>query len=368
MRKVAIGFILMGGLWLPQIAFGQQPATTQEDPEQAVVIKATEQTIDGVPGWEYEVRFLSGAQSGQTVTIGDNETVTNTGFKTFAQGDRVFVALIHHIDGSDRYLILDHVRGHNLWWFLALFIVAVIWFSRWRGVRSLFGLAFSFTVIIGWVVPQIANGANPVVVTLLGATVVLLLNFVLIEGFSRATAAAASGTVITMLLTGLLSLWAVEVLHLTGEGTEEAFFLQGMFEGAIDIRGLLLAGIIIGTLGILDDIAISQVAAVAELKRANPAQSKRQLYQAAIRIGQSHLAAIVNTLVFAYAGAALPLLVLFSLSELPIQTILNGELVATEIIRTIVGSIGLVLALPITTLLAVTLNVTSIHSETHHDS
>lgn len=354
--------LALGIVWPAGIQAQTEPATTQDIPYQAVITEARSARVDGQEVWTYRARFSEGPQAREVVTIGDDEGPTNLGFKNFAVGDRVYVSVIQHIDGTERYLIVDYVRSGSLWWLVGLFVLAIIWFSRWRGLRSLIGLAISFVVLIGWIVPQIANGANPVGVTIAGATVILLVSIVLIEGWTRASLAAIAGTVTTMILTGLISLWAVGFSRLTGEGTEEAFILQGASNGTIDVRGLLLAGIIIGTLGILDDLAISQVAAVSELRRANPKMKRRELFQAAMRIGRSHLAAIVNTLVLAYAGASLPLLVLFNLGGQPSKFILNGELVATEIVRSIVGSLGLVLALPITTAMAVWLGVETKHS------
>lgn len=345
-------------LLLPITAQAQtEPSTTQDTPYQAVITEARAVTKGDGERWVYQARFTDGPQAGQTVSIGDDESVTNIGYKNFRVGDRVYVSTIDHISGVDRYLILDYVRTRSLFWLIALLVAAVAWFSRWRGLRSLVGLALSFVVLIGWIVPQIATGANPILVTIAGAAVSLVVGILLIEGWNRSSLAAGVGTVATMIVTGVISLWAVRFAHLTGEGTEETFILQGVSQGQIDMHGLLLAGIIIGTLGILDDIAFSQVAAVRELRLANPQMSRGALFQAAMRIGRSHLAAIINTLALAYAGAALPLLVLFHLGEQPSRFILNGELVATEIVRTVVGSLGLILAVPLSTAAAVWLAI-----------
>lgn len=368
MRKAVLGLLAAGLLWPGSLA-GQTESdvTTTSQAYPALVEVAEAEIVDGQPKHFYRVRFTGGPQAGQAVDIGDDESVTNTGFKSFSVGDRVLVVRIDHISGTDRYLILDHDRVSSLWWLIGLFVIAIIWFSRWRGVRSLIGLGFSFVVIIGWIVPQISSGSNPIVVTTIGATAILLVSFLVLEGFTRTTIAAGAGTVVTMILTGLLSLWAIDFMNLTGDATEETFFLQGMTDGLIDVRGLLLAGIIIGTLGILDDIAISQVATVAELRRANPKLKPWALYRAALRVGRSHLSAIINTLVLAYAGAALPLLVLFQLGQQDSRTILNGEIIATEIARSIVGTLGLILAVPLTTAAAVWLKVSSDHQYPDHD-
>ncbi len=173
--------------------------------------------------------------------------------------------------------------------------------------------------------------------------------------------AAAAGVVVTMLAIGALSQWSISFTHLTGGASEEAFSLQNIGVGKINVRGLLMAGFIIGTLGILDDIAVSQVATVAELRRSNSRQSGRAVYQAAMRVGRSHMAAITNTLVLAYVGVSLPLLVLFQAGQTAPGLVLNSELVATEIVRSVVGSLGLVLAVPLTTAIAVWFKVKSDH-------
>lgn len=361
--RVALTFGLGGILWsvfaVPVLAQSADE-TTQSLPQRAVVTNVRTSAVDGEVVTLYEVRFTQGPEKGSLIVIGDNETVPVIGVKTYRAGDRVLVNAIDHIDGSKKYLITDYDRRSGLLWLVIAFMVSVMWLSRWRGVRSLVGLAFSYAVIVLWIVPLIAQGYQPVTVSLVGATAILLISFFITEGFGRHTLAAATGTVGAMLIIGGLSIAAMNFTHLTGASSEEAFYLQ-TDPNPIDVRGLLLAGIIIGTIGMLDDIAISQVATVGELRRANPRMPRRQLYNAALRVGRSHLGAIVNTLLLAYTGSALPLLVLFSQGQNPAGFIINGEIVATEIVRAIVGSLGIILAVPITTALAVWFNVVSEH-------
>lgn len=357
--------LLLGILVAPEVSAQGGSATTFGTPDRAEVLSAEVTTTDGQPRVVYRLRWLDGAAEGQSFTIGEGGGAVSTHGNIFRSGDRVFVVSIDKIDGTKQYLITDYDRRGGLWWLVALFVAAVIWFSRWRGTRSLVGLAISLVVIIGWIVPLITTGSNPVLVTIIGSTVILAVGFLLTEGLSRLMWAAALGTTVTMVIIGALSAWAIRLTSLTGNASEEAFYVQNIGSGAIDLRGLLLAGIIIGTLGILDDMAISQAATVAELRRANPRQSRRELFNAAMRVGQKHLAAIINTLTLAYAGSALPLLVLFNANPQPVSMTLNGENIATEIVRSIVGSLGLILALPITTAVAVWLNVRSDHP--HHE-
>lgn len=362
--KARVCIVAVFFLWPLGLQAQTAPGAGSETPYRATIISHTSRDTDfGESQQVYEARFIDGPQQGTTVTIGDNETVSSLGFTVYAVGDTVFVSLINHVDGSDRYLIQDHDRQSSLWLLLAIFIAAVIVLSRWRGLRSLAGLAFSFLVIIGWIVPLIAQGYSPVTVTLIGASAILIVSFIITEGLNRRTLASGIGTVLTMILTGLLSSWAIRFANLTGNNNEEAFFLQSVGQQNIDIQGLLLAGIIIGTLGILDDIAVSQVATVAELREANPRLNGLRLYTSALRVGRSHMAAIVNTLVLAYAGTSLPLLVLLNDNPQPTRFIVNSELVATEIVRSIIGSLGLIMAVPITTAIAVWLRV---GPEKHH--
>lgn len=341
------------------------PQSDIAQPYPAVITKSTPLSSNEADGRRYEARFLRGPERGQSVTIDDTPSTVSVGFVTYQPGEKVLVAKLTKIEGDIQYLITDYERRGRVWMVIGLFALAVVWFSRWRGVRSLVGLFCSYLVIIYWIVPRIVQGHDPVTATILGGTAILLVSLFVTEGWKRESQAAAIGMVVTMLATGLLSAWAIGFTHLTGGGSEEAFILQSQGFGTIDIRGLLLSGFIIGTLGILDDLAIAQVATVAELRRANRTMTSRAVYQAALRVGRSHMSAIINTLVLAYAGSALPLLVLFSAGQAPLGDVVNSETVATEIVRSAIGSLGLVLAMPLTTLVAVWLGVRSEHREKH---
>ncbi len=365
LRRLVLSCIL-GSIFLSGYVYAQeQPATSISENVRARIVKTETQTVDGQEQITYTLKILSGSKKGQEVTSGGDGGAVIVNGVFFKPGDKVYVVVIDKFDGSTGYIIQDHDRLSSLWWLVGLFVLVVIWFSRWRGLRSLIGLGLSFAIIIGWIVPRIAAGHNPVTTTILGSTVILVAGFLLTEGRTRLTLAAMTGTVVTMLFIGALSVWATSFSKLSGISSEETLYLQNATGRDIDLHGLLLAGIIIGTLGILDDIAVSQAAAVGELWSANPKLKRRQVYQAAMRIGRSHLVAIINTLTLAYAGSALPLMVLFNSGSQPWQSIVNSELVATEIVRSVIGSIGLILALPISTLAAVLLNVRGTHGHTH---
>ncbi len=237
-----------------------------------------------------------------------------------------------------------------MFWVAALFALAVVALGRWRGVAALGGLVVSLALILLFVVPAILDGRSPVWVAVVGASAIAIVALYLAHGFNDKTTVALLGTVGALALTALLSAIVVAVAEISGFASEETSLLT-LFEG-IDIQGLVLAGIVLGAAGALDDVTITQASAVWELRSADPTMTIAELTKRGLRIGRDHIASTVNTLLLAYAGASLPLLILFVLSSQSLGTIANSEVVAVEIIRTLVGSIGLVAAVPFTTWLA----------------
>lgn len=254
---------------------------------------------------------------------------------------------------GDTYYISDKYRLPALGWIFAIFLSLVIFFGRVKGFTSILGLGFSIFIIAQYIVPNIINGQNPFLTTLIGTLGIAFISIFISHGFSKRTSIALLSTVITLGLSILLSMLFVSMARLYGMGSEAAFYLQiGPLE-KVNLQGLLLGGILIGTLGVLDDITTSLSAAIEELKKANQAFSFRDLYLKGTSIGREHIASLVNTLVLAYAGTSLPLFLLFTVNKgQPLWTTLNSEFFAEEIIRTLVGSSALVLAVPITTVLA----------------
>lgn len=235
---------------------------------------------------------------------------------------------------------------------LAFFLlVAVV--GRRQGILAVVGMLVSLAVLVLLVVPQILAGGNPLLLSLAGASIIGAITMYLSHGWNIQSHVALVSILLTMVAVAALSHGAVVSSRLTGLGSEEAAFLQFLGTGAINLRGLLLGGIMLGALGVLDDIAVSQVAVVFELAAAKPKITFKELYRRAYTVGKTHVASLVNTLVLAYAGANLPLFLLFVTSQnTPTWIALNSEIIAEEIIRTLVGSIGLVLAVPLTTVLA----------------
>ena len=264
-------------------------------------------------------------------------------------------------DGGGWYFS-DYQRRGPLVALAVFFACAVVIFGRWRGLFALGGLAITFAVLVRFILPAILLGKNPVAVAVIGSAAIMFAALYLTHGFNARTTTAVLGTVGALFVTGVLAWIFVAGTHLTGMATEESGLLAASLSG-VSLRGLLLGGIVIGSLGVLDDVTVTQASAVWELHRANPEYGFSRLYAAGLRIGRDHIASTVNTLVMAYAGASLPLLVLFTLSSRQLGDVLTSEILGQEIVRTLVGGIGLVSAVPITTALAAFVADRSIHRE-----
>ncbi len=268
-------------------------------------------------------------------------------------GDKILVTVGTRPDGVLTVYFADFVRSDLLLWLTAIFVLVILIISRWKGLRSLLSMAFSLLVIIGYIIPHILAGEDPLWVSIIGSVILLGVTLYLTYGWNLKTHAAVLSMIFVLLITGTLAGLFVFFTRLTGSGDENALFLLQMLNTQINLRGLLLGGMIIGALGVLDDLVTTQASAVFELYHANESLGFRGLFRSAMRIGQDHVAATVNTLVLAYAGAALPMLLMFSLGRGNYGFLVNFEFVAEEIVRTLVGSLGLVTAVPLTTAIAI---------------
>jgi uncharacterized membrane protein len=253
--------------------------------------------------------------------------------------------------GGTGYGLVDFERRGPMLWLALIFVAAVLLLGRLRGALSLVGLALSLALVLVFVVPSILDGNSPLAVAVTGALAIAFVTIPLAHGLGAKSMAALLGTATSLLLTALLAVLFTGLTHLTGLSSEEAIFLQ-LGQADLSLEGLLLAGIVIGALGVLDDVTISQASTVLALRRANPALGFGELFGRALQVGRDHVSATVNTLVLAYVGASLPALLLFSAADLGVAEVVNFEIVAKEIVATLVGSIGLVAAVPITTALA----------------
>jgi uncharacterized membrane protein len=254
------------------------------------------------------------------------------------------------VPGGRNYSVVDQQRGTPMVWLLALAVAVILAFGRWRGLTSLAGLAVSFGLLLFFVIPAILDGSSPLLVAVVGSSAIMFAALYLTHGVNVHTSVAVAGTLASLVLTGVLGAAFTSLMHLTGAGSDDSSYLAAT-RGAIDLRGLLLAGIVIGALGVLDDVTVTQAVTVAEMTAAGQT-SRWALYRAAARVGRAHVASAVNTIVLAYAGASLPLLLLIAAANEPIGDLLTSEFLAQEILRSAVGTIGLVASVPITTALA----------------
>ncbi|MEU6815754.1 YibE/F family protein [Streptomyces sp. NPDC046860] len=293
------------------------------------------------------VRVDTGKDRGRTFT----ELVQPDQTRQLAQGDKVVVAYEPTAPKDLQYAVTDLDRKFPMALLAGIFAIAVVVVGRLRGVMALVALAVSFLVLTLFILPAVLQGSNPLLVAVVGSSAIMLIALYMCHGLSARTSVAVLGTLVSLLLIGVLGSLFIGWAALTGNTDDSTGLIHGLYP-SIDMSGLLLAGVIIGSLGVLDDVTVTQTSAVWELHEANPSMGWRALYRAGIRIGRDHIASVVNTLVLAYAGAALPLLLLFSIAQSGVGTVATSELVAEEIVRTLVGSIGLVAAVPVTTALA----------------
>ncbi|CAL9470309.1 hypothetical protein SUDANB38_02840 [Streptomyces sp. enrichment culture] len=293
------------------------------------------------------IEVTSGQDKGRRFT----EIVQPDAPRQLKQGQRVVVAYAPDAPEDLQYSVTDVNRKFPLLLLSVIFALAVVAVGRLRGLMALIALGTSFVFLTFFILPAILQGSNPLIVAVVGSSAIMLIALYLSHGLSARTSVAVLGTLISLLIIGLLGSLFIGWAMLSGNTDDYTGLIHGLYPN-IDMSGLLLAGVIIGSLGVLDDVTVTQTSAVWELHQADPKMGPRALYRAGIRIGRDHIASVVNTLVLAYAGAALPLLLLFSIAQSSVGTVANSELVAQEIVRTLVGSIGLVASVPVTTGLA----------------
>jgi uncharacterized membrane protein len=268
-------------------------------------------------------------------------------------GDKVVLIGLDQGEGRE-FFIIDHYRLPAVALGFLLFFALVVWVGGKKGVGSIIGLVISLAIIAGFIMPRIIAGDSPLFISLVGASFIAIISITVAHGFERRTAVALVGTVLTLAIAVGLAWFYVLLTKLSGMGSENAYYLQVGELANLDLRGLLLGGIIIGALGVLDDVTTSQTAAVEEIYKADPSVSPKELYKRSMSVGREHIASLVNTLALAYVGAAFPLFLLIASNDSqPLWVMFNGQLVIEEVVRTLVGSFALVLAVPITTVIAI---------------
>ncbi|MBB5119793.1 hypothetical protein AF335_12675 [Streptomyces eurocidicus] len=294
-----------------------------------------------------EIEVTSGPDKGRTFV----ELVQPNASRRYEVGQKLVLSYAPKAPKNLQYAVADVDRTLPMALLAGVFALAVVVVGRLRGLFALAALVISFGVLTLFILPAILQGSDPLLVAVIGGSAIMLIALYMCHGLNARTSVAVVGTLTSLTLIGLLGSLFTDWAHLTGDTDDQTGLVHGLYPG-IGIQGLLLAGIIIGSLGVLDDVTVTQTSAVWELKEADPTASWRKLYGAAMRIGRDHIASVVNTLVLAYAGASLPLLLLFSIADSGITTVATSEIVAEEIVRTLVGSIGLVASVPVTTALA----------------
>ncbi len=298
-----------------------------------------------------EVRLRSGEDEGGLVPV---QLSSGGPVPDFSVGDAVRVAEVSFGNAEPVYSVVDFERRAPMLWLAIAFVLLVLVFGRLRGALSLVGLGASLAIVLLFIVPAILDGQPPLAVALVGSMAVMLVTISLAHGLGPKSLAAILGTTFSLILVGVLAVIFTNLTNLTGFSSEEATLIA-VGNSDISISGLLIAGIIIGALGVLDDVTISQSSTVMALRAADPGQTFRGLYSRAIEVGRDHVSATVNTLVLAYVGSSLPVLIIFGSGQLGLVDAVNLEIVAKEVVATLVGSIGLIAAVPITTALAVLL-------------
>ena len=330
-------------------AFGVVTARVSATVTEEVVEPCSYSTEDDPQDCRF-VRLVvhEGPEAGALVTIAPINVAFDTSIPPLEPGDDV---ILGYAESTNTYFFADLDRRGSLLWLALLFGAVVVALGRIRGVLALASMGITLFVLVAFVAPAVLDGSDPVLVCAVAASAIAFSALFLMHGCSPVTTVALAGTLGALGLTLALAWVFFSVASITGLGTEEGLVLPYL-AGDIDLSGLLLGGAIIGALGALDDITVTQTATVAELRRRDPAATVGDLVTSGIRVGREHIAATVNTLLLAYVGASMPLLLLFSIADQSLVMVANAEVVAVEIVRTLCGSIGLVAAVPVTTLLA----------------
>ncbi|OGH69283.1 MAG: hypothetical protein A3D53_00700 [Candidatus Magasanikbacteria bacterium RIFCSPHIGHO2_02_FULL_45_10] len=319
----------------------------------AILEESTIDSLDGVlPFQKVELVIDDGDEEGKKIIIDHGNLFSITTEQKVSVGDRVILTKPAESPKEDFYYITDKYRTRRLVYLIGFFFLLAIFFGRLKGLTGLLGLALSVVIIFYGMTPAILKGYDPLLVAVLGCLAITFVSLYLSHGFNKRISIAVLSTALTLGVAYILDLAFVNFAGLSGTGTEEAFYLQFAAQ-TINMRGLLLAGILLGVMGVLDDITTAQSAAVDELHQANPALSFIELYKRGLSVGREHIASLINTLVLAYVGVSFPLILLFTLNKpQPLWLTLNSNFIAEEVVRTLVGSSALIIAVPVTTFFA----------------
>lgn len=359
MKYLGIVILLLIGLVRPNGVLAQSAQSQAQQYYKAEVLEikdAGEKKEYGLinPYQSVVVKVLDGDIAGSSLLISHGSGYSLDKNQLVKKGQLVVVTLGIGQQGTAEYQIVDAYRLDQVTTIILIFFGAILLLSGWRGLGSIVGMFISLGIIVLYIVPQILAGKDPLLISISGGLFIMIATMYLAHGFSRKTTISIVSTFISICITGILAVISVELVRLTGLGTEDAYALKFGPTQSINPKGLLLGGIIIGTLGVLDDITTGLTASVSELVKANSKISFGSLFKSSLEVGKEHIVSLVNTLVLAYAGAALPVFIILVLNpnHVPLWVILNSEIIMEEVVRTLSGSIGLVSAVPITAFLA----------------
>ncbi len=355
-HKLLFSLILTAAFFISPFTLNAIASDGSNQSVTATIIKVVEEREIDVMGAKqlYQKLELEISSPDKKIVFVENGNIPLVNIIKYSVNDRVVVNTTAGSAGEQEYVIVDFVRSDSLLLLSIIFTALLVLIARLKGLSSLLGMIFTFFVVFAFILPRISSGDSPVAIAIIGSLIIIPVSFILAHGFNKKTVVAIISSVLTLIITTVLGSIFINIGHLTGLSSEEAGMLA-LDRQNLNMKGVLLAGMVVGALGVLDDITISQAAIVDELSRTAKLYNPRELYSRSMIIGKDHITSMVNTLVLAYAGASLPLLLIFINNPHPFGEIVNYEMISEEIIRTLIGSIGLILAVPITTYLAANL-------------
>jgi uncharacterized membrane protein len=318
------------------------------------VIEQTEYTHQDEKSFVQKLEIEDDVSGATTTTVVGSETIPLAPEQLYSVGQKIVIVNERPAVDIQTTHIADQYRIPPMIALLASFVILVLLVARLKGLTALIGMLLSLAVLFYYMVPQILAGANPVLVSIITAAIISSLIIYIGHGFGYRSHIALFSMLTTLAVVAVLSSVVIKLAYLTGLGDETATYLQFPGVKSINLQGLLLGGIILAALSVLDDSIISQVSVIYQLKAVKPNISFQELWRRGMEVGQDHISTLVNTLILAYAGASLPLFILLSVNNTsqPIWVALNSQTIAEEVVRTLTGSIGLVLSIPLTTLVA----------------
>ncbi len=357
--KKGIWIFLLLILLLPLKAQGEYMEPTEIHMERAVVLEVEEgEKIEEVEGITAQVQYvrveiLSGKFKGQTVQV-ENHLSHNMAYDIPVKaGDKVVVGIEEYEDGFVEVYISDYARQSYISYLLALFILLIIFIGRQKGIKAVITLAITVFIILKLMLPLMLRGINPIPISVLASILITLITILIISGLNVKSISAIVGTTSGVIIAGIIAYFVGSQVRLTGLSGEEATMLMFIPQGVdFDFRGLLFSGIILGALGAIMDVGMSIASSIEEIHNANKNFTRKELFNSGMNVGKDIMGTMTNTLILAYTGSSIPLLLLFMAYETSLIKVINLDIIATEIVRSLSGSIGLVLTIPLTALVS----------------